>query len=131
MLATLALAAAISHLPASIRGDFDHDGKSDIAEVVAARNGSYRLVIRPGDPRQPVAIITTITGAELANFFIAKGRPGLYRTWCGKGGGSDKDPCLRKVVRLRGDTLTFGTEEASESVVLWNGKRFEVVLISD
>ncbi len=131
MLAAIILASAVMSLPAAVRGDFDHDGKPDVAEVMARHDGAYQLVIHRSDPRRSVAVITTLSGSELANFFVSKGRPGHYRTWCGKGGGQDGDPCPRKSVTLRGDTLTFGTEEASESVALWTGRGFEVVLLSD
>jgi len=131
VLAAIMLAAAIAKLPAPVRGDFDQDGKPDLAEILPRRDGSYELIIRRSNPARSVAVIASLSAGELRYFFVAKGRAGRYRTWCGKGGGSDDDPCPRKAVVLRGDTLTFGTQEASESVALWTGKRFEVVLLSD
>jgi hypothetical protein len=131
MLAAVLIAVAIARLPAPIHGDFDHDGKLDVAEIVARRDGSYQLVIRRSDRARSVSLIETISANELPSYYVTKGRAGHYRTWCGKGGGSDDDSCPRKSVTLRGDILTFGMQEASESVAIWTGKRFEVVLLSD
>jgi len=129
--AGLILAAALMHLPAPVRGDFDHDGKPDVAQVVPAPHGLYQLVIKRGAKGHPVSVIGTFTHHDLSHLFVTTARPGRWRTWCGKGGGNDGDPCPYRGVRLRGDTLDFGMAESTESVVLWNGKRFEVVLISD
>lgn len=131
MLASIMVAATLAVLPAPVRGDFDHDGKPDLAEVVRGPHGTYKLVIQRGAVGHPTEVLLTFPASELSGFFISKGKPGRWRTWCGKGGGSDDDPCPRKSVLLRGDTLTFGTEGASESVALWNGKRFKLVLLSD
>jgi hypothetical protein len=131
MLAAIVLATAIANLPPPVRGDFDHDGKTDVAEVVAGKDGVYRLVVRRSDRRRSVALIQEFDGRELTNLYLDTARPGRWRTWCGKGGGSDSDPCPHKTVMLRGDTLSFGMKEASESIAIWNGRRFEVVLLSD
>lgn len=125
------LAAAAVHLPHPVRGDFDHDGRPDVAEVVAAPGGQYRLIVRRGAPGHPVAVIATFAAAELANLYVDTARPGRWPTWCGKGGGAGNTPCPRKSVTLKGDTLDFGMTEASESVAIWTGQRFEVVLLSD
>jgi hypothetical protein len=131
MLAAVLAAAAVAGAPPSVRGDFDRDGKVDVAEFVAAQDGDFRLVIRPGDRRRPMAVIETVNRAALGDIYLEKAKPGRYRTWCGKGGGGEGDPCPVKAVRLRGAVLSFGKREASQSVVIWNGRRFEVVLLSD
>lgn len=123
------LAAAAINLPAPVRGDFDHDGKPDVAEVVAAPGGKFNLVVRRG--AGPVEVVDTFDVKAVANLYVTKAKPGRYQTWCGKGGGADKDPCPRRSVVLSGDTLDYGAEEASELVAVWTGKRFEVVPLSD
>ncbi|RAK60331.1 hypothetical protein DJ021_11195 [Phenylobacterium hankyongense] len=131
MLAAIVLAGAVAHAPAPVRGDFDHDGKQDVAQIVPSRPGVYQLIIRRGARGRPISIIDTIKQGDLANLFITTEKPGRLQTWCGKGGDDGDGPCLRKSVRLHGDTLAFGTREASEAVVIWTGKKFEVVWISD
>jgi len=125
------LAGAITGLPAPVRGDFDHDGKIDVAEIVPAANGRFDLVIRRGAAGHPVSVIASYNASQLANLYVTTAKPGHWRTWCGKGGGADSDPCPRASVTLKGDTLDFGMKEASESVAIWTGQRFEVVLLSD
>ena len=125
------LAAAIARVPPPVHGDFHHDGKPDVAEVVSSRHGVYRLIIRRAAPGHPISIIETFSSDRLPNLYVTTERPGRWRTWCGKGGRSDADPCPQKSVTLRGDTLAFGMKEASESVAIWTGHKFRVVLLSD
>jgi hypothetical protein len=113
-----------------VRGDFDHDEKPDLAEVVPNGQGAWRLVIRRGAAGHPTPTITELSADELANF-VTKAKPGRWRTWCGKGGDMEDDQPCEPVVRLRGDTLDFGTEEASEAVAICTGKQFRIVWLSD
>ena len=131
MFAGIIMAAAIARVPAPVRGDFDHDGKPDVAEIASGPRGNYRLIVRRGAAGHPVSIVTTFTRQELANLYLTKAKPGRWQTWCGKGGGNEGDPCPRTSVQLRGDTLDFGTEESTEFVAIWTGRRFEVVQLSD
>jgi hypothetical protein len=132
MLVGVILASALSSAPAPVGGDFDHDGKADLAQIVPGKHGLYQLVIRRGAGGHPVSVIVDdLTKDQLGDLFLARAKPGRWRTWCGKGGGDDSEPCLRKSVRLRGDTLSFGTREASEAIALWIGRKFEVVWMSD
>jgi len=122
------LLATAAALP-TLAGDFDRDGKRDVASIVR-KGANYELVVRRGaDLLHPVLIGKL--GSRHADFFLARAAPGVARTWCGKGGGSDSDPCPRQSVRLRGGELTFGNRDASESVALWKGGRFEPILLSD
>ena len=118
-------------LPSPVNGDFDRDGRKDVAQFVLSRGGTYTLVIRRGAGGRPVVIADGFQLSRMSDVFIAKADPGHWETWCGKGGGSDDEPCPRKYVNLKGGELVFGIQEATESVVLWTGKRFAVVLISD
>ncbi len=131
MISAIALAASISALPNPVRGDFDHDGKLDIAEIVHVRPDAFQLVVRFGGKKRSAAVIESFNTQDLHDFYLAKARPGRWMTWCGKGGGEDGDPCPEIAVRLRGDTLSFGAVEASESVAIWDGRKFRVVLLSD
>lgn len=127
MVAALIMAAAVG-LPAPIWGDFDHDGRRDRAGVVRSGRGVYSLVVWRGvDPKRPVVVDTM---RDVAGFYLAKAPRGRFRTACGKGYDLG-EPCRYRTVRVTGDVLDFGTAEASEAMAFWNGRRFEVVWMSD
>ena len=128
MLLEMALASTLSTLPRPVRGDFDRDGKADIAEVLANRAGSFILVVSRGAEPKKMELVDTIE--DVTDFYLALQKPGRAVTACAKGFGEDR-PCKRTTVTTRGDTLAFGTEEASGAVAIWNGKSFEVEWLSD
>ena len=128
MLIELAVASMIATLPRPIRGDFDQDGRPDVAEVLANRAGSFILVVRRGAEPSKLAVVDTIE--DVTDFYLASQKPGRAVTACAKGLGENR-PCKRTTVTTRGETLAFGTEEASGAVALWNGKTFEVEWLSD
>jgi len=129
MLAIIALAATLYAMPPKVRGDFDGDGRVDIAEIVKT-GGAYRVLVHPGSQPGKIIVVETL-GPLSSDFFLDTARSGKWKTWCGKGGGSDDEPCPRTSVVLKGGELTFGVKEASASVAIWTGRRFEVVLLSD
>jgi hypothetical protein len=129
MIASFLLAAAVAVLPAPVAGDFDRDGKSDLAEVVRGPESGYSLIVRRGaERRKPVSIASF---NELAGVYVTTHPPGRQKTWCAKGGGPKTAPCPRIEVTLSGDTLAFGTAEASLLVATWNGRSFDVIALSD
>ena len=67
MLAGIIMAVAIAHVPAPIRGDFDRDGKPDLAEIVPGPRGDYQLIVRRGAAGHPVSIIATFASQDLPN----------------------------------------------------------------
>ena len=119
------LAAATAALPAPVSGDFDRDGVTDVAALVAV-DGGYDLIVRPGGASRAAVKVTTLKASHI---FLAKAAPGVEATACAQGAGTG--PCARKSVTLTGDTLAFGTPEASRAVALWTGERFEVVWLDD
>lgn len=129
VLLTFILVAAVTVLPPKIRGDFDRDGRVDVAEIVKVE-GEFKVVIHPGRHSGRTVVIDTL-GPRGGDFYLDTARAGTWKTWCGKGGGSDLDPCPRNSVVLKGGELTFGYKEASEFVVIWTGNRYETVLLSD
>jgi len=129
LIAILTLMAALG-VPAPLRGDFDRDGKPDTAEIVRDARGERQVVIRRGATKLPTAIPETRHGSN-SDFFLDVAIPGRWPTACAKGLGSDDDPCARKVVVTRGGEITFGTRESTAWVVIWDGRKFESVQISD
>ncbi len=128
MLGLVLLTVSALSLPASVRGDFDRDGKPDIARVEKVGK-TYAVVVRSSGHRY---VIEPVRASDLRSLYLDKARAGRWRTWCGKGGDiGDGVPCRTKSVRIRGDVLAFGTKESSEAVAIWTGKGFDVIWLSD
>ena len=126
----IALLLAVTTTFAPLKGDFDHDGRQDTAQIVAS-NGRYGLRVTRGvDPQHPV-VVWDLGKTKPLYPFVARARGGRFQTACGKGLGSDSDPCPRAWVTARDGDLTFGIEESTGAVALWNGKRFDVEWLSD
>jgi hypothetical protein len=122
------LAAALS-LPPPLHGDFDRDGKPDTAQIERSASGGLQLVVRPGAPSTP-ALVESLHTAD-GDIFLDLASAGSWPTACAKGLGRASDPCPRKVVVTRGGELTFGTREATLWVLVWDGRRFETIPLSD
>ncbi|MBY0582329.1 MAG: hypothetical protein K2P68_05340 [Sphingomonas sp.] len=131
MLSIFFLSAIVVDLPHPVRGDFDHDGKIDVAQIVPGRANDYQLVIKSGDRAHSIYVIDKIKRDAVSNVFLAKMMRGRWTTWCGKGGGEEGEPCPRRSLTIRADALTYGTKEASQAVALWTGGHFEVVWLDD
>ncbi|MDR6626362.1 hypothetical protein [Caulobacter segnis] len=121
------LAAAV--LPGPISGDFDHDGKADTARILRAGERGYVLEISRGAaPKAPVRI-------ELRryppNYMVPAENSGAVATSCGKGVGARTEPCPRASVRVTRGDLLFGSAEASEAVLTWDGRTFRQDWLSD
>jgi hypothetical protein len=127
MILPVLMAAAVG-LPPPIRGDFDHDGREDRAGVMRMRSGYGLMVWRGADPRRPVLVDTI---GDVVGFYLTKAPRGRFRTACAKGYDLGEAQCRYRSVRVTGDVLDFGTREASEAMAFWNGRRFEVVWMSD
>ncbi len=125
----LLLAAASAFAP--LKGDFDHDGRRDTAQIVST-GGQYVLrVTRGADLRHPITI-HDYGKAKPTRAFVDVSVAGRFKTACGKGYyGTETGRCSRDWVTLRAGDLSFGHAESSDAVALWNGKRFEVEWLSD
>lgn len=128
MILEVVLASVLTAMPKPVRGDFDHDGRTDVAEVLAKRAGGFILVVSRAADLSKLEIVDILH--TVMNFYLDKQEPGELSTTCGKGIGRDKE-CLVPLVTLSGDTLAFGSEEASRAVAIWNGKNFVVEWVSD
>ena len=125
---TLVLAAAVAALPAPVSGDFDHDGKADVATLVEARGG-YDLVVRSGDSARGQIKVMTVKSPD--GFYLGKAAHGVQATACAKDLGRATDLCALRSVTVTGDTLQFGTREASRAVAVWTDNHFRVVWLDD
>jgi hypothetical protein len=132
-LAPLGVHRATAATPVVARGDFDRDGLRDTARIVREPDGRYRVVVQPGAKGQ-LPVVVYDFGRSRGDYYVARDTPGRYETACHKGYGPDAHegrPCAHDYVVLTGDVFSFGVAESSEAVALWNGRRFEVVWISD
>lgn len=127
MLAPWLLLLAAS-LPASLSGDFDHDGKRDVATIARQGDAGHVLSIKRGAaPDAPARI--PLRGAPDILAAAEAGR--VEATACAKGAGPHDAPCPDKVVTVEKGDLLFGSAEASLAVAKWDGRAFRVTWISD
>ncbi len=118
-----------------VKGDFDGDGKSDVAEILInpsssqfalfvklSWTGEWQLVGKPYDEK------------SLDRFGIDYVKPGKYETACGKGYGdyacAHGEP---ESLKLSTAAIDIFYTESSDSIVYWDAaiKAFREVLISD
>jgi hypothetical protein len=125
----LMMAAATAFAPLS--GDFDHDGRPDEAQIVAHRGQYVLRVTRGADPGHPVTI-WDYGKDRPRSAFVDTTRAGRFQTACGKGYyGRETGRCSRDWITLRKGDLSFGYQESSDAVAVWNGRRFDVEWMSD
>lgn len=109
-----------------VRGDFNHDGRRDLARVARVQNG-YEIVVDRGGGRRQI-----VYRGDFNDPYVALNHDrGWVRTACGKGydlGCTRRDP---NRIFLRGGELLFGNREASDFVVIYRGNRAVVVQLSD
>ncbi|ADG09398.1 hypothetical protein B7G68_04580 [Caulobacter segnis] len=116
-------------LPASVSGDFDHDGKPDVAAVQRDGGEAYVLSIKRGGGAETPARIRL--GKGFPDILTAAQAKSVEATACAKGAGPRDAPCPDKVVTVEKGDLLFGTAEASLAVAKWDGRAFRVTWISD
>lgn len=128
MLAPWFLLVAAS-VPAPLSGDFDHDGRPDLAAVVREGDEAYVLSVkRGGAPDAPARIRL---GKGFPDILTAAEARRVETTACAKGAGPHDTPCPDKIVTVEKGDLLFGSAEASLAVAKWDGRAFRVTWISD
>ncbi|WP_299008280.1 hypothetical protein [uncultured Caulobacter sp.] len=115
-------------LPGPISGDFDHDGKADTARILRAGGGYILEISRGAAPKAPARIDL---GRYAPNYMVPAENSGAVATACGKGAGAKTDPCPRASVQVTRGDLLFGSAEASEAVLIWDGRTFRQDWLSD
>lgn len=114
--------------PAPLSGDFDHDGKRDIATIARQGEAAYVLSVKRGAaPDAPASI--PLRG--LPDILTTAEAGSVEATACAKGAGPHDAPCPEKVVTVEKGDLLFGSSEASLAVAKWDGRAFRVTWISD
>ena len=118
-----------SSLPGPISGDFDHDGKADTAAIVREGRDVYFLQITRG--AAPTAPVRVGLGTNPPNYMVPAKKDGVVPTACGKGAGAKDAPCPHASVQVTRGDLLFGASEASESVLVWDGRTFRREWLTD
>jgi|GEM_PF-2646064 len=119
--ALLLAAAAQAETTLRTEGDFDGDGRGDVAalEFDAKR---YRLVVRLGAAPDEDVILREGPRSRAGNF-LATRPAGVYETF-------PFDDRSETVVTHHAG-ISYGTLESSESLVYWTGAEFRTVWLSD
>lgn len=128
LLLALAGEAPATRLPPAIHGDFDRDGRRDVARVIRRSGGLLLEVTRASQPTRPLTVYRL---RNVDEFELRRAKRGIVATACSKGLGPRSDPCPRKAVHISGDMIEFGYAEGSRALVPWTGSSFDVVWISD
>jgi hypothetical protein len=108
------------------RGDFNFDGRRDLARVARVRHG-YEIVVDHAGGRREI-----IDRGDFNDPYVAiNHQRGWVRTACGKGYDlrcTRRDP---NRIFLRGGELLFGDRESSDFVVIYRKNSAVVVQLSD
>ena len=109
-----------------VQGDFDHDGRREMAHIVRVKDG-YEVVVDHADGRRQI-----VDHGDFNDPYVAINRDrGWVRTACGKGYDLEcthRDP---KRIFLRGGELLFGDRESSDFVVIYRKSRAIVVHLTE
>jgi hypothetical protein len=119
----------------TVEGDFDGDGRSDIAELlVNPSRKQLGLFVRLSSDQKWQLLDKPYAMGDFDRFGIDYVKPGKYETACGKGYGdwacAHEEPEWLKLAR---PAIDFFYTESSDSIFYWdqNTKRFREVVMSD
>jgi hypothetical protein len=118
-----------------VKGDFDGDGKPDVAEVfVNPSESRFSIFVRlhAVDRWQKAGHETEIKWLEEMGISLVK--PGRYETACGKG--YDDSFCAHgepDYLRLSANGIDFFVQESADSIIYWDktNRTFQTIQMSD
>jgi hypothetical protein len=119
----------------AVKGDFDGDGKPDIAELlVNPSRKRWALFVKLGSSASWQRVGDENEMDWLGGMGIKLVKPGSYETACGKGYGEDF--CAHgepKFLKISTDAIDLFKEESADSIAYWDQKRntFSFVQMSD
>jgi len=113
-----------------IRGDFDGDGRQDIALFEETPDGVLSVIVRrAGAPNEPLSI----WGGDIASapyFAISAAPPGTYRTMCHLYDGCGAN-VPEQVTLAHDGIIVHALEGPAEFYYYWDGAAFRDILISE
>ena len=114
------------------RGDFDGDGRPDVAEVYVNRHTGNHAVFITLNARAVARIYKVIEAPAnlMARIGISRTVPGEYRNACPKGYGADK-ACAPALFKLKNDGVAYFTFESAQKMFYWDGRGFVDEAVSD
>jgi hypothetical protein len=116
-------------------GDFDGDGKPDIAEILVDLSGKrWALFVKLQSSGNWQRVGDENEIEWLGGMGIALVKPGKYETACGKGYGEEF--CAHgepKYLKLSNDAIDLFKEESADSIAYWEqqAQKFRFVQMSD
>lgn len=112
-------------------GDFDGDGLTDHAELVAhATKPIWAIRIQLSSQQQPV-ILEESTFAAISRTGLSSAPPRTYARACAKGYGPACGPSDPRKITLQHEALAVFTIESGGGIFVWRDGSFEKVWISD
>jgi hypothetical protein len=118
-----------------VKGDFDNDGKSDIAEIlVNPSSNQFALFVKLSSAGKWQLVGQPYDVKSLDRLGIDYVKPGKYETACGKGYGdyacAHGEP---ESLKLSTPAIDMFYTESSDSIVYWDSatKAFREVLVGD
>jgi hypothetical protein len=119
----------------TVKGDFDGDGKPDIAELlVNTERKNFAISVKLGSTGKYDQVGDEVETKWLSEMGIALVKPGRYETACGKG--YDDSFCAHgepDYLTVSNPAIDFFVEESADSMLYWDEKEktFKKVQMSD
>jgi hypothetical protein len=109
-----------THEGLELQGDFDADGKKDIAQILKNKNSLlYGVWVTLSSQSEPV--LAKNLGKELSGTAIRLVKPGIYPTACGKGFWPCKEDEIEKV-HLKNATIDVVHCQSADFLLIWRPK---------
>jgi hypothetical protein len=114
-------------------GDFDGDGRPDLAEVYLNRHTGNHAVFITLNARAVARVYKVIEAPAnlLVRIGISRAVPGEYRNACWKNKEAKGNTCTPATFHMKYDGLAYFTFEAASQLVYWDGRGFVDEAVSD
>lgn len=113
-------------------GDFDGDGRPDLAEVYVNRHTGNHAVFITLNARAVARVYKVIEAPAnlMARIGISRTVPGAYRTACADGYGDGK-ACTPQIFKAKYDGIVYFSFDSVANMIYWDGRGFVDAHIGD